>query len=149
MRYYIQEIKPNLSYGITIGSRVKPDSEFRDLVKSQIDRAMESFERESQFTHEIAIIPDWDSSESGILELPLLYAYGKQYLIFVILYSAPDTAESLSKEEIELYKSEIERMLSGTLGEEAVAALVLLQDCSVNVFEIMRNDLSTGGIWLI
>ena len=43
MGYSIFQINPRRSYGITIGSRIKPDSEFREQVISQIDRAMLSF----------------------------------------------------------------------------------------------------------
>ncbi len=43
MGYSIFQINPRRSYGITIGSRIKPDSEFREQVISQIDKAMLSF----------------------------------------------------------------------------------------------------------
>lgn len=138
MRYAIYEINPRKSYGITIGSRVKPDSQFREQVKSQIDKAMDSFERNPEQGYGIAIVPDWDSAESGSSEIPSLN-YRGQYLIFALLYSPdPDSAESLSNQEIELYREEIGEMLSGIAGETR-AALVLLRDCSVSVIETDRG----------
>lgn len=144
MRYVIYSINPNRSYGITIGSRVKPDSQFREQVKSQIDKAMISFERTENQNYRIAILPDWDSAELGIPEiLPTLDSRG-QYLIFALLYSPdPNSAESLSNQELELYREEIETMLEGIIGE-ARAALVLLRDCSVSVIE---TDNYTGSSW--
>lgn len=143
MKYSIYSINPNRSYGITIGSRVKPDSEFQRQVRNQIDKAMESFERSEKQSYGIAILPDWDSAESGSLDIPVLEP-NNQYLIFALLYSPdPDSAESLSNQELELYREEIGAMLEGIIGETR-AALVLLRDCSVSVIE---TDNYTGSPW--
>ena len=134
MRYAIFPINPHKSYGITIGSRVKPDSEFREQVVSQIDRAMSSFDRHESQTHKVAIVPDWEPSEGGYPELPELRTQG-QYLIFALLYSKEGASgELLSNQDLELYKTEIEGMFSEIFGETR-AALVLLRDCSVSVIE--------------
>ncbi len=147
MRYRIFQIEPHVSYGITIGSRIKPDSEFREQVVSQIDRAMSSFERDRGQTHKVAIVPDWEldgSSESGLPSgigfpgIPYLYP-GKQYLMFALLYSEPSSKESLSNSELEFYRKEVEGMISG-FTNSVRAALVLLQDCSVNVLESLWNE---------
>ena len=138
MRYAIFPINPNRSYGITIGSRVKPDSEFREQVVSQIDRAMRSFKRHEGQTHTLAIVPDWEPSEGGFPELPELKARA-QYLVFVLLYSKEgDSGEPLSNQDLELYKAEIEAMLEGILGDTR-AALVVLRDCSVTVIETDKS----------
>lgn len=142
MRYAIYPINPRKSYGITIGSRAKPDSEFRALVKGQIERAMGAFERDENQSHSIAIVPDWDTAESGLPEVPAL-SPREQYLIFAIFYSPnPDSAESLSTQELEFYREEIGAMLEGVLGPTR-AALVLLRDCSVSVMETDKT-----GQWL-
>lgn len=142
MRYAIYPIDPRKSYGITIGSRVKPDSELRETIRSQIDRAMGAFEREENQSHRIAILPDWETAESGLLEVPALDSR-KQYLIFALLYSPdPGSAESLSHAELEYYREELGSMLEGISGEETRAALVLLRDCSVSVIEADK-----GGSW--
>lgn len=144
MRYSIYSINPNRSYGITIGSRVKPDSQFREQVKNQINEAMVSFERTENQSHRIAILPDWDSAELGIPEIPPTLDSRGQYLIFALLYSPdPNSAESLSDQELGLYREEIKTMLEGIIGE-ARAALVLLRDCSVSVIE---TDNYTGSSW--
>ncbi len=144
MRYAIYPIDPRKSYGITIGSRVKPDSEFRELIRSQIDTAMGSFEREENQRYEIAILPDWETAESGIPEAPPSLDSGKQYLIFALLYSPdPGSAESLLSGELEFYREELEIMLEGILGETR-AALVLLRDCTVSIIETDK-----GGSFLI
>ena len=102
MRYSIFQINPRRSYGITIGSRVKPDSEFREQVISQIDKAMLSFERLEGQSHKVAILPDWEVSEEGSSELPELKAR-EQYLIFALLYSkAGDSGEALDNQKLEL-----------------------------------------------
>ncbi len=144
MRYSIYSINPNRSYGITIGSRVKPDSQFREQVKNQINEAMVSFERTENQSYRIAILPDWDSAELGIPEIPPTLDSRGQYLIFALLYSPdPNSAESLSDQELGLYREEIKTMLEGIIGE-ARAALVLLRDCSVSVIE---TDNYTGSSW--
>ena len=138
MRYAIFPINPHKSYGITIGSRVKPDSEFREQVVSQIDRAMSSFDRHESQTHKVAIVPDWEPSEGGYPESPELGARG-QYLIFALLYSKEGASgEPLSNQDLELYKTEIEGMFSEIFGETR-AALVLLRDCSVSVIETDKS----------
>ena len=146
MRYAIYEINPNRSYGITIGSRVKPDSELRELIRSQIDKAMGAFERNKPQTHKIAIVPDWDSAESGSPDIPNDLGINGQYLIFAIVYSPePDSAESLTGQELDLYREEIGAMLEGILGKTR-AALVLLRDCSVSVIETNRGSSSAGAL---
>lgn len=140
MRYAIYPIDSRKSYGITIGSRVKPDSELRETIRSQIDKAMGAFEREENQSHRIAILPDWDTAESGLPEAPPSLDYRKQYLIFALLYSPdPGSAESLSGAEIEFYREELGLMLEGILGKTR-AALVLLRDCTVSVIEADRSD---------
>ena len=140
MRYSVFPIYSNKSYGITIGSRVKPDSEFREQVVSQIDKAMSSFERDKDQTHKVAIVPDWEPGELGLPEIAPLSS-GRQYLIFALLYSDPSSKESLSNSELEFYRKEIEGMLGGLLDTtNAKAALVLLQDCTIRVME------TAGGI---
>ena len=145
MRYAVFQIDPNKSYGITVGSRVKPDSEFREQVASQIDRAMISFNREKGQTHTLAIVPDWEPGEPGLPEVPVLNP-GYQYLIFVLLYSDPVSKESLSNSELDLYRKEVEGMLGGLL-DRTKAALVLLQDCTIRVMETWKGA-SVGGIFL-
>ena len=134
MRYSVFPIYSNKSYGITIGSRVKPDSEFREQVVSQIDKAMSSFERSENQTHKVAIVPDSEPLEGGSPELPRLETRA-QYLIFALFYSKEgDSGEALDNHNLELYRAEIESMLSGIVGETR-AALVLLRDCSVSIIE--------------
>jgi hypothetical protein len=144
MKYAVVQIDPNKSYGITIGSRVKPDSEFREQVVSQIDRAMSSFNRDKGQTHTLAIVPDWEPGEPGLPEVPVLTP-GAQYLIFALLYSDSGSKESLSNSELELYRKEIEGMLGGLL-DRTKASLVLLQDCTIRVMETWRGA-SVGGIF--
>lgn len=142
MRYSVFPIYSNKSYGITIGSRVKPDSEFREQVVSQIDKAMSSFERSENQTHKVAIVPDSEPLEGGSPELPRLETRA-QYLIFALFYSKEgDSGEALDNHNLELYRAEIESMLSGIVGETR-AALVLLRDCSVSLIET-----DNSGPWL-
>lgn len=142
MRYAIFEINPYRSYGITIGSRVKPDSTLRERIQSQIDTAMEALERISPQTHRIAIIHDGDISEIGVPEvLPYLKPY-KQYLIFAILYSRDESREPLAPQDLESYRKELLGMFEGILGSTR-GALVLLQDCSVSILETEKD---TGGV---
>jgi len=145
MKYAVVQIDPNKSYGITIGSRVKPDSEFREQVVSQIDRAMSSFNRDKGQTYTLAIVPDWEPGEPGLPEVPVLTP-GGQYLIFALLYSDSGSKESLSNSELELYRKEIEGMLGGLL-DKTKASLVLLQDCTIRVMETWRGA-SVGGVFL-
>lgn len=137
MRYLVQGIDPDKSYGITIGSRVKPDSQFREQVVSQIDKAMSSFQRGKGQTHTLAIVPDWEPGELGLPEIPPL-SPGSQYLVFALLYSDPSSKESLSNSELEFYRKEIEGMLGGIL-DTTRSALVLLQDCTIRVMETWKG----------
>lgn len=148
MRYAIYPINPNKSYGITIGIRLKPDSELRELIRSQIDTAMGALERAEYQTHRVAILLDWDSAESGLPEAPLSLDSWRQYLIFALLYSSdPGSAESLSSGEIEFYREELGLMLEGILGKTR-AALVLLRDCSVSVIEADNDTSSPESAWV-
>lgn len=147
MKYYIYEIDPTRTYGFTIGSRLRPDTEFREQVRNQIDQAMKMFDRESTETHSIAIVQDYEFSETGLPTVPELKG-GSQYLIFAILYSAPDSAESLSDLELELFRNEVARMIETGMGDSAKIALILLQDCSVSVLEFGSRNQSVG-IWFV
>ena len=145
MRYLIYPVYPARSYSITIGSRDKPDSEFRELIREQIDKAMSSFERQRGEAHTVAVIPDWQIGEPGLESLPNLPNNG-QYLIFALLYSNPDSAEKLSNQELELYRRDLEEALSGIANKETRAALILLQDCSVSIIASERG--AKGGLFL-
>jgi hypothetical protein len=137
MRYATFSINPRKSYGITIGSRDKPDSQFRETVRENLDRAMESFELEEDQGYSIAIVQDTGSAESGLPEIPSLNNR-EQYLIFALLNSDPDSGDSLTERELEEYRVEIWGMLRGVLGKTK-AALILLQDCTVTIIETDRG----------
>ena len=140
MRFEAIPINKHEIYNLFIETEDKPDSELRELIRAQIDKAMSSFERRDPQTHRIAIIPDWDSAESGSPEIPESLDSRNQYLIFAIVYSPePDSAESLSHAELEYYREELGSMLEGISGEETRAALVLLRDCSVSVIEADKS----------
>lgn len=145
MRYAIYKIEPFISYMITISSRSKPDSEFRERVIAAIDRAMGSLEREARQSHKVAIIREEELSESngvlspkepGIPGVPYLKP-GSQYLIFALRRSSGDSAEETDIQELEGYREELEAMFS--LLDSVTIGLVLLQDCSVTVLETTRG----------
>lgn len=148
MRYYVYEIDPTRTYGFTIGSRIRPDTEFREQVRNQIDQAMNLFDRDRTETHSIAIVQDYEFSDTGLPTVPVLTG-GSQYLIFAILYSAPDSAESLSDYELELFRAEVGNMIAAAMGDSAKIALILLQDCSVSVLEIVSRSQIGETVWLI
>lgn len=134
MRYAIVGIKGRTSYGITIGSRVRPDSNLRELITSQIDTAMESLGRKEGKGYGVTILPDWDPLESGSSEIPTLEAQ-KRYLIFGILYSAPGSAESLTDKEVDEYREQLGAMFGKIAEGGTRIALVILRDCTVTVIE--------------
>lgn len=146
MRYAIFEIKEHRSYAITIGSREKPDSQFRDLVTGQINRAMESFTRDKAQGHKISVIHDWETADSGASDLSEIPGHG-QYLIFALRSSEPGTGNRLSEEELMKYGRELELMFGSLLGDTK-AAHVLLQDCTVNVIEIAPGEPFAGSLWV-
>lgn len=146
MDFAIYKIEPHVSYMIAISPRVKPDSEFRERVQSQINKAMEAFERAPGQSHKVAIVPEEELSESngglspkepGIPRIPYLKP-GGQYLIFALRKSSGDSAELEDIRELEAYREELEAMFS--LLDSAIVGLVLLQDCSVNVIETTRRE---------
>jgi hypothetical protein len=143
MRYAIFPINEYRSYAITIGSRVKPDSQFRETVNQQIEEAMGAFDLSEGQTYQIAIIPDSEGDESGDREMSGLRD-SNQYLIFALLYSNLDSGESLTDSELEGIRGEIGSMLKGVFGEARVA-LIVLRDCTVNVLEIEKVWRSREG----
>ena len=135
MRYAIYKIEPSLSYLITIGSRDKPDSEFRERVQSDINRAMGAFSRERGSSHALAIVTDSNSAESGEEStIPELFP-GGQYLIFALFSSGEISAEF--REELSGNQTELEGAFRRLLGEDNPSdisiGLVLLRDCSVKL----------------
>ena len=139
MEYSIYKIVPDMSYVITIGSRDKPDSEFREKVQRDIDRAMGAFSRERGASHSLAILtdPNFDNSPE---DLPTTEIFpGGQYLIFALIYSNPhDPAES--REDLGENRAELERAFERIIGEDNIndinIGLVLLRDCSIKLFTL-------------
>lgn len=148
MRMIVLEIAEGKNYLFLIGSRDKPDREFRERIESQINGAMEGlteglFEGDKgqykitwgvQVNHE----PGIPVLEPGGAEAGEQIEIGKRYLLFGLVDSSEET--KLTPEELETMQGETAEKIAGVQVPDGAGrtAVILLQDCSVT-WQIFQN----------